>query len=60
MDSHFWSARTLREGAWTVVKPALRAAVREYNFSTSVNDQYPMQVSDTVPAWVVDDSPKEP
>ena len=60
MDSHFWSAQTAREGAWTVVQSSLRSAVQEYNFSTTVNDQYPMQVSDTLPAWVVDDSPQEP
>ena len=60
MDSHFWSAQTVREGAWTVVQPSLRSVGQEYNFLTTVSDQYPMQVSDTLPAWVVDDSPQEP
>ena len=45
---------------WEQVKAVLRDNVGEFNFRTYVNDQYPMQVCNTVPARVRDELRREP
>ena len=55
-----WSAATIGDTAWAAVREALRSNVSEYQFVTYVDNQFPTRVREVVPAWVCDESPREP